>query len=196
MGSENNSLKFVPLGIDTQQEHFVFVRANSPIVVSEGFEILTRILVFKGERSIIASLSTIDTGLLKEGQVSLSKSACQNLQVQPGDVLQLSHLPPLNSLGLVRSKLHGNKLSQSEFSQIIRDIEQEKYSNIHIAAFISACYGENLSLDEVIFLTKSMTESGSVLNWDQDRVFDKHCIGGLPGNRTTPIVVALVAAAG
>jgi thymidine phosphorylase len=27
-------------------------------------------------------------------------------------------------------------------------------------------------------------------------VLDKHCVGGLPGNRTTPIVVAIVAAAG
>ena len=27
-------------------------------------------------------------------------------------------------------------------------------------------------------------------------VLDKHCVGGLPGNRTTPIVVAIVAALG
>lgn len=33
-------------------------------------------------------------------------------------------------------------------------------------------------------------------DWDVSPVIDKHCVGGLPGNRTTPIVVAIVAAHG
>src|SRR3546814_5954770 len=34
------------------------------------------------------------------------------------------------------------------------------------------------------------------MRWDAPVVVDKHCVGGLPGNRTTPIVVAIVAANG
>jgi thymidine phosphorylase len=196
MGANNNSLTFIPLGIDTQQEHFVFVKSNSPIIISEGFEILTRIQVSRGNRKIVATLSSIDGDVIKDGQVSLSKSACQNLDVASGDIIKLSHLPPLKSLGLVRSKLHGNRLSQADFSQIIQDIELGKYSNIHIASFISACYGDNLSIEEITYLTKSMVRTGKVLNWENQRIFDKHCLGGLPGNRTTPLVVAIVAAAG
>ena len=192
----NNCLKFVPLGIDTQQEHFVFVRANSPIVISEGFETLTRLVVTNGKRNIVGTLSTIDTDLIKEGEVSLSKNACQELEVEPGGTLQLSHLPPLKSLGLVRSKLHGNKLSQSDFTQIVRDIERGNYSNIHIASFITACYGNKLSIDEITYLTRSMVHTGEVLEWGSHKIFDKHCLGGLPGNRTTPVVVAIVAASG
>lgn len=41
-----------------------------------------------------------------------------------------------------------------------------------------------------------MVEVGERLRWDSQIVVDKHCIGGLPGNRTTPIVVAIVAAHG
>ena len=41
-----------------------------------------------------------------------------------------------------------------------------------------------------------MKEAGQTLDWGQHTVLDKHCVGGLPGNRTTPIVVAIVAAAG
>jgi thymidine phosphorylase len=192
----NNSLKFVPLGINTQQEHFVFVKANSPIVVSEGFETLTRLSVVTDERSIVATLSTIESDLLKDGEVSLSESACIKLGVVPGALLRLSHLPPLTSLSLVRSKIHGNKLSEPEFTRIIQDIEKGRYSNIHIASFITACYGENLDIDEIAYLTNSMVRTGKVLNWGKDIVVDKHCVGGLPGNRTTPIVVAIVAAAG
>ena len=45
-------------------------------------------------------------------------------------------------------------------------------------------------------LTRAMQDAGQTLDWGDRAVLDKHCVGGLPGNRTTPIVVAIVAAAG
>jgi thymidine phosphorylase len=41
-----------------------------------------------------------------------------------------------------------------------------------------------------------MVAVGERLKWDASPVVDKHCVGGLPGNRTTPIVVAIAAACG
>ena len=41
-----------------------------------------------------------------------------------------------------------------------------------------------------------MVEAGEQLHWDRQVVVDKHSVGGLPGNRTSPIVVAIVAACG
>ena len=41
-----------------------------------------------------------------------------------------------------------------------------------------------------------MVHTGNRLSWPHPRVVDKHCIGGLPGNRTTPIVVPIVTALG
>jgi thymidine phosphorylase len=34
-----------------------------------------------------------------------------------------------------------------------------------------------------------MAEAGTQLKWGRSLVVDKHSVGGLPGNRTTPIVV-------
>ena len=53
-----------------------------------------------------------------------------------------------------------------------------------------------MDLDEISGLTKAMITSGKQLDWNKEIVVDKHCIGGLPGNRTTPIVVAIAAAYG
>jgi len=53
-----------------------------------------------------------------------------------------------------------------------------------------------MSLRETVDLTRAMVRSGERLCWDREVVADKHCVGGLPGNRTTPIVVAIAAAAG
>jgi thymidine phosphorylase len=41
-----------------------------------------------------------------------------------------------------------------------------------------------------------MIDTGQRLTWPDEAIFDKHCVGGLPGNRTTPIIVAIVAALG
>jgi thymidine phosphorylase len=41
-----------------------------------------------------------------------------------------------------------------------------------------------------------MTESGHRLDWKESLVVDKHCIGGIPGNRTSMLVTPIVAAHG
>jgi thymidine phosphorylase len=41
-----------------------------------------------------------------------------------------------------------------------------------------------------------MVEAGERITWDAGVVMDKHCVGGLPGNRTTMIVVPIIAACG
>jgi thymidine phosphorylase len=41
-----------------------------------------------------------------------------------------------------------------------------------------------------------MVETGERLGWDEPLVVDKHCIGGIPGNRTSMLIVPIVAAHG
>src|SRR3989344_4496891 len=41
-----------------------------------------------------------------------------------------------------------------------------------------------------------MCESGKVISWGNREVADKHSIGGIPNNRTTPIVVSICASHG
>jgi thymidine phosphorylase len=45
-------------------------------------------------------------------------------------------------------------------------------------------------------LTRAMAGVGGRLEWNGDVIVDKHCIGGIPGNRTSMIVVPIVAAHG
>ena len=78
---------------------------------------------------------------------------------------------------------------------MIRDIAAMRYSRMEIAAFLVACAGF-LSTSEVLHLTQAMAEAGSRLRWPGDIIVDEHCIGGVPGNRTSMIVVPIVAAHG
>lgn len=192
----SNTLKLKRLGIDTQREYFVYMRSDCHICISEGFEALTRIEVTVNGRTIIATLNVLHSALLKHGEASLSESAWGALRAVEGDTIAFHHLQPVASMSLVRSKMYGNKLNYKAFLAIISDVAEGRYSNIELSAFITACAGDNLDVDEIAGLSKAMVAVGEQLDWGPGIVVDKHCVGGLPGNRTTPVVVSIIAAAG
>jgi thymidine phosphorylase len=99
-------------------------------------------------------------------------------------------------LGQVRSRIYGKPLSEAALQSIISDVVDGKYSDIHLSSFVTACATRPLDHREILALTKAMVEAGDRLSWKSDVVVDKHSVGGLPGNRTTPIVVPIVAALG
>jgi thymidine phosphorylase len=191
-----HQLRAKNIGIDTYRENIVYMRADCHICQSEGFTALTRIVVHHKDRSIIATLNVVHSELLAHEEAGLSMEAMKRLAVQEGDCLTFSHLKHLSSLSYVRAKMYHKELTEQAFNEIIADVVAGRYSNIELAAFISACSGNNLSLNEIIGLTKAMINSGKKIRWSNTMIFDKHCVGGLPGNRTTPIVVSIVAAAG
>jgi putative thymidine phosphorylase len=87
-------------------------------------------------------------------------------------------------------------LTKKEIDQVVWDVVHNKLSDIELTYFVSACYTKAMSNKETILLTKAMAEQGQTLDMKIKPVIDKHCIGGVPGNRTTMILVPMIAAAG
>jgi len=192
----SHKLKIKNLGIDTYRENIIFMRADCHICESEGFTALTRVVVHANGNKIIATLNVVYSDLIKDGEAGLSIEAMKRLNLKEGSNISISHLHPIQSFSKVRSKMYGNAFEEEDIDAIIKDIVAGHYSNVELAGFITACAGTKLSLREIISLTKSMISAGQRIKWDKAMILDKHCVGGLPGNRTTPIVVSIVAAAG
>lgn len=195
-GRAANMLRLRRLGIDTYQEPILFMSADCPVCRSEGWEALTRIQVAHAAHAIVATLNVVTSDLLAPDEVSLSDAAWNALGADEGDDVVLSHPEPVESLSRVRAKVYGQRLDSDAFTAIIDDIVASRYTSIHLAAFITACAGGRLDLGETIALTRAMVAAGDRLTWGTERVVDKHSVGGLPGNRTTMIVVPIVAARG
>jgi thymidine phosphorylase len=194
--TQANSLLARRAGIDTQHEPVVFMRKDCPICRSEGFTAHARVRLARGSRSVIATLYQVTDGLLGRDEAGLSDSAWRHLGLRDGERIDVSHPQPLESLSKVRAKVYGQPLDATAFREIVGDVVAGRYSDVHLASLITACSARSLDLEEVIALTAAMTDAGDRLNWPVRPVVDKHCVGGLPGNRTTPIVVAIVAACG
>jgi thymidine phosphorylase len=192
----DNFLYLTKIGIDTYQQAVVFMRKDCHVCRAEGFNAMTRVRVCSDKKSITATLIIVSDHFLSHQQAGLSDIAWQMLAVEEGDVAQFSHAPAVDSMSYVRGKLYGEILTDISTEKIVMDIKQGNYSDVQLAAFVAACANDRLSLAETISLTKAMVASGERFRWAQEIVMDKHCVGGLPGNRTTPIVTAILAANG
>ncbi len=192
----HRSLTLRRLGIDTQREHVVYMHRDCPVCRAEGFVAQARVQVALQGRRIVATLAVVDSDLITPGQAGLSAGAWAALGASEGDTVAVTHAPTLDSLSDLRAKIYGHRLGRAALRGIVADISQGLYDDLHIAAFITACAAGRMSVDETIELTRAMVDAGERIRWGRSPIADKHCVGGLPGNRTTPIVVALAAAAG
>lgn len=193
---ERNSLKLRDLGIDSYRESVIFMRADCHICRSVGLSVRSRVKVSLDGRTLVATLYVVTGDLLAEGEAGLSNVAWQALEAREGGTVVVSHPPPVESLSHVRAKVYGHRLDDRAMGEIMRDVVAGYYSDLHLAAFVTACAGDRLDPAETIALTRAMIDVGERIRWPHAQVMDKHCVGGLPGNRTTLLVVPIVAAAG
>lgn len=105
----------------------------------------------------------------------------------------MSEIP--QALEAIQKKLSGKRLNYQEIYAIMDDIAHKRLGDILTTYFAASGYTEGFSNEELYFLTKAMIETGDKLEFP-GIVADKHSIGGVPGTRTTLIVVPIVAAAG
>ncbi|WP_305824716.1 thymidine phosphorylase family protein [Massilia brevitalea] len=184
------------MGIDSGHTALLYVASDSAACTVHGFVTGSKAEVVAGESSVIAQVNVVTPGLLRAGEAALSEAAWARLGAPEGASVHIAAAPPARSFALVRSKIYGQALDREDASAIVGEIARGLYADIEIASFITACAGQRLNVDEVAALTEGMVQAGSRLAWPRTPVADKHCVGGLPGNRTTLVVVPIVAACG
>lgn len=193
---DSSTLTLRRLGIDTYQEAVIYMDRECGVCRAEGFTAQSRVRVSLGPKEVIATLNVVTGGLLQQGEAGLSESAWQALDAQEGAQVEVSHPEPIESLSALRAKVYGHRLELPAWRQMMADVVSGRYSDLHLAALVTACAGDRLDIEETVALTRAMIEQGQRLSWSAPVVADKHCVGGLPGNRTTLIVVPIVAASG
>jgi thymidine phosphorylase len=197
IASPPNTLRLRRIGIDTYQEPVLYMHRDCAVCHSEGFEAQSRVEIALNGRTIVATLDVVSGDFLSPDEAGLSESAWRLLQPAEGEQATFRHPAPLESLGHVRAKVYGRRLSPKALDEVIVDVAAGRYSDLQLAAFITACAGDGgLDLDETVALTRAMVQAGERMTWGEGIVMDKHSVGGLPGNRTTMIIVPIVAACG
>lgn len=153
-------------------------------------------LRLKSDRSTITCLLDITKDHFPSRKIGLFAEAYDALNIEADDMVEIKAADKPRSLLYIREKLDGKRLSAGQLNEIVRDIVHGDLSEVEMTYFVSACYDHGLNDDETAALTRAIVRNGKKLEFKGKIVADKHCIGGVPGNRVTPIVVPLIVAAG
>ena len=176
--------------------------AGRPIVILNekdakkiGAEVNNRVVI-KHKSKIIIALVNTSRKIAKEGDAVLTTEVKEALNFADGQIIDVELAKNPRITQIITKKLSGKELSKSEITKIISEIVKNALTETEIAFFISAVYKVGMSLNETKWLTEAMLETGKQLDIKRKIIADKHCIGGIAGNRTTPIVVSICAAEG
>ena len=134
--------------------------------------------------------------IVNQKQIGLSSEVRKAMDLRPGQKVDVNLSPNPKSLEYIKAKLAGQVFSEDHISQIIKDLVSNSLSEAEVSLFISAMHKQGMTIKETIFLINAMVDAGEKMKIPGKYVVDKHSIGGIPGNRTTPIVVSICAAAG
>ncbi|MGC9057916.1 MAG: AMP phosphorylase [Candidatus Micrarchaeia archaeon] len=178
------------------------IGAGLPIIVLNESEAKERDL-FLGDRVELVyknkkMSAIVDTSatLVKEGEVGVFIEIVEKLALSPGDKVYIMPLMKPASIEYIKKKLDAAALTPAEIDEIIKDLMDNKLSEAELAVFVAAAYTRGFSAEETVALTNAVMNSGEVLRLDKHPIVDKHCAGGVAGNRTTMVVVPILAAAG
>ncbi len=144
----------------------------------------------------VSTIVDIAKTLVGKKQIAVSTELKERLSLKNGQKVDIDLSVNPKSLSFIKNKMNGKRLSQKEITEIIFDITRNSFSDAEIALFISAMYDKGMNMQETIYLINAILNSGQRLKWNGKFIADKHSIGGIPGNRTTPLVVAICAAGG
>jgi AMP phosphorylase len=180
---------------------FYEIATGKPIVVMNdedmkemGVHVGDRIKISKGKTSVTAIIDAT-TSLVGQGEIAVFEEVKRDLSLSRDDVVNISPAPRPKSIEFIKKKLNGQHLHGHEITTLVQDIVDNNISDIELSAFVVASYIKGFDMDETVAMTQAMVDTGEQIDFGDD-VVDKHCIGGVAGNRTTMLVVPIVCAAG
>ena len=161
---------------------------------SLGIHSSDRVRLTYNQKTIIA-IANVAMDFLRK-TLGIYEEVQKKLKIKEGEIVNVKPAERPESLGFIRNKLMGQRLSASEIHSIILDVVERHLSDVELAAFVTSLHIRGTSMDEVEALTRSMVSSGQTIKINKVPIVDKHSIGGVPGDKTTILVVPIVAAAG
>ncbi len=155
-----------------------------------------RILIKVDSKKFTTIVDTVEKGLLKENELAVTSEVVDVLKLKKSQSVDIDLAPIPKSLEYIKKKLNKKRFSEKEIFEIIQDIVSNSLSEAEIALFVASMFKYGMTLKEIIYLIKAIQKTGKKLSLKNKYVVDKHSIGGIPGNRTTPIIVSICASAG
>ncbi len=152
-------------------------------------------LTWRGNKMVNVEVNLTDT-MIKTGSIGLCEDIWKKYPVEMNEIMEVHLLSRPDSIIAIKKKLFGQRLNYQDIFSIMKDITENRLSNIGITYFVAASFFYPYTNEELYFMAKAIAENGEILKFGSGIVADKHSIGGLAGNRSTLIAVPIIASLG
>ena len=146
-----------------------------------------------GEKKMIVHV--VRSEIILKTEIGIPPLIADKLDIKKGNKISIVAKSKPDALPIIMKKYEQEKWSAEDLRNIVDDIYAGNVSDLELSAFTLAMQYENLSIDETEHLTRAFTLHGEQIKFDEP-VYDKHSIGGIPGNKVSLLIVPIIAAAG
>lgn len=167
---------------------------NSADAQALGLHALDRVSLNTNGKELVAIVD-IAAKFAKHGELVTTDGVTSFFLLKQGDEVSVKPAKEPESVTFVKQKIAGNRLEADKIRAIIKDVVERHLSDIELSAFVTALQTQGMSMDEIESLSRAMIETGKTLKFS-GTVADKHSIGGISGDKTSLVLVPLIAAAG
>ncbi|MEM5790458.1 MAG: AMP phosphorylase [Candidatus Aenigmatarchaeota archaeon] len=185
-------LKVKLLGITSGGKPIVIL--NSDDAEELGLKGMDRVIL-KYDKSEITAIVNISSQVIKKGEIGVYEEL-DHIKLKEGKIIDVEVAPFPKSLQYVKEKLSGRRLSYEEMEEIVKDTIKGNLTDIEIASFVTALHFSGLDMEEATNLSLAMVKTGETLDLKKKIIVDKHSIGSAVGDKTSLILVPLIASSG
>ncbi|MHA1910946.1 MAG: AMP phosphorylase [Candidatus Kariarchaeaceae archaeon] len=175
---------------------------RSQIVLSKAsvkeinVKLQTPVRVLAGDCALVTYIINDQSGqIVTDGEVGISEEDMKKLGIKSGVEISILGRRPPNSYQLIKKKFNNKPWTDKDMIEIVQDINRGQLTDMEVEVFTLAQQFLGLSMDELEVFARSIAETGEMIDFDE-AVYDKHSIGGVPGNKVSLLIVPIVAAAG
>lgn len=186
-------LRVKTVDLETGTIHIAIL--NEFQALEEGINAGDRVRIEHNRKKINAIVDFAEV-TIKEGEIGLFEDVWKGFNIKSGSIVRVFQVPNPVSISYIKKKIEGNPLNRDEIFAIIGDVVNNKLSEIELSAFVTACQIHELSEEETYNLTCAVVETGETLHLKDKIIADKHSLGGIAGNRTTMVIVPIIASYG
>ena len=198
MKKQKNVFHAVTKVVDFQNGDELTIRINEGLALEYGITDMDKVsLTYKGKEYVLDA--NLTHRYVNAHEVGIPRDVAKKYGVKNGEPVQVAFTQTtsaaLEALKRVMKGDRTTKFTQKEIELIMKDISTNRFTDTLITYFSALGFFRDSTDQEMYRMAKAMAEAGEMLHW-KGVVADKHCMGGVPGNETTMIMIPLLASLG
>ena len=183
--------------LDIKDGERLIVLLNPKQAMAFGINLNNKVQLTKANGEYIVADVSLSEAVL-EGSVAICADISEKLNFENNELVAVSLAESSStSYEAIMKKMKGETISYDEMFAIIKDISENKLDDTMMTYYVASSFFYPTTDEEMYQTAKAMAECGVMFKYPKGEIIaDKHCIGGVPWNETTMILIPLIASLG